>query len=139
MRRLGGLDKNTITAKTMTHQISHSYQDGVLHFTAAKGLNTPDSIPAWDQLHIISHEHEAKRILIEFKACGRISMAHCFDLIERIPFLCQRLACKVALFEQHMSEEARDLLKFVESTANIRGANLKLFRNMEEAKLWLGE
>ncbi|MBC8207178.1 MAG: hypothetical protein ISR85_00295 [Kiritimatiellales bacterium] len=123
----------------MTHQITHSYQDGVLYFTAAKGLNTPESLPEWDQLHIISHEHEAKRILIEFKACGRISMTHCFDLIERFPFLCQRLTCKIALFEQHMCEEARDLLKFVETAATDRGAHIKLFGDLEEAKLWLGK
>ncbi len=64
-------------------------------------------------------------------------MTHCFDLIERIPFLCRRLACKVALLEQHMEEEARELLKFVETAATDRGAHLKLFRDLEEAKLWL--
>ena len=64
-------------------------------------------------------------------------MEHCFDLIERIPFLSKRLACKIALFEKHMGEETRELLRFMETAVTDRGANFKLFLELEEARLWL--
>ena len=64
-------------------------------------------------------------------------MEHCFDLIEKIPLLSRHLACRIALFEKHMSEEARELLRFVETAISDRGAHFKLFDELEEAKLWL--
>jgi len=124
----------------MSYQVTHLHQDGVLHFVATGTMSTPETIGIWDQLHSKAHEHEAKRILIEcVSTSGRISMEHCFDLIEKIPLICRSLACKVALFEKHMSEETRDLLLFVETAITDRGAPFKLFCELEEAKLWLNK
>jgi hypothetical protein len=101
-------------------------------------MNSPENITIWEHVMKVSHEHKAKRILIECAAAsGRISMAHCFELIEKIPNLCRMLACKIALFEKHMGEETRELLKFVETAAADRGAHFKLFNDMEEARIWL--
>ncbi len=101
-------------------------------------MNSGENVGMWHHVHAIAHEHQAKRILIECAAdSGRISMAHCLELIEKIPLLCRRLACKVALFEKHMGEETRDLLTFVENAATDRGAHFKHFSELEEARLWL--
>lgn len=122
----------------MSHQVTHSHQDNVLHFVATGTMNTPENSGIWKHIHTTAHEQEAKRILIEcVSTSGRISMEHCFDLIEKIPPLCRQLACKVALFEKHMTEETKDLLLFVETAVTDRGAPFKLFFELEEAKIWL--
>lgn len=118
--------------------IKHFHEDDVLHIVATGSMGLEETLSMWEHMQTLAHEHNAKRILIECAAsCGRISMTHCFDLIERIPFISRHLACKIALFEQHMSEEARDLLRFIETSVMDRGAHFKLFFELEEAKLWL--
>jgi hypothetical protein len=127
------------TKKTMPHLIKHLHEDDdVLHVIASGPMNLGETASMWDHMQTLAHEHNAKRILIECAAsCGRISMTHCFDLIERIPFMSRHLACKIAMLEQHMSDEAHDLLRFIETSVTDRGAHFKLFRELEEAKLWL--
>jgi len=122
----------------MSHLIKHLHDDDVLHFIVSGEMNLPENVSMWEQVQNLAHQHSAKRILIECAAsCGRISMMHCFDLIERIPFMSRHLACKIALFEKHMEKEARDLLRFIETSVTDRGAHFKLFFEIEEAKLWL--
>ena len=122
----------------MSNFIKHLHDDDVLHIIASGPMNLEASVCMWDQVQKLAHDHSAKQILIECAAsCGRISMTHCFDLIERIPFTSRQLACRIALFEKHMSEEARDLLRFIETSVTDRGAHFKLFFEMEDAKLWL--
>lgn len=124
----------------MRDKISHLKDGDILHFTASGAMNSGDDTHMWEYMKTVSHEKQAKRILIECTTpCGRISMEHCFDLIEKIPFISRHLACKIALFEKHMSEETRELLKFVETAVTDRGAHFKLFGELEEARLWLNK
>lgn len=122
----------------MSHPISHLNQNGVLHFIAIGEMNNAEYTGMWEYVQRVAHQNSAKRILIECAdSCGRISMEHCFDLIEKIPAISRNLACKIAFFKKHMSEETRELLRFVETAVTDRGAHFKLFFEMEEAKLWL--
>ena len=122
----------------MSHRVCHSHLDNVLHITVEGALNSADTASLWEQAHTLSVEHEAKRILIECPGGPeRISMAHCFELIEKLPQLSRRLACKIALLKQDAGDETRELLKFVETAAADRGAHLKLFFDPEEAKIWI--
>jgi len=122
----------------MSPPVTHSNQDGTLHFVASGAMNNGENTYIWDHVQTVALEHTAQRILIECDAaCGRISMEHCFDLIEKMPTISRRLGCKIALFEKHMSEEAREVLKFVETSVTDRGARFKIFFDLEEAQIWL--
>ena len=122
----------------MPQLIKYLYKDNIHHFIASEPMSMRENVNMWEQMQNLAQEHNAKRILIECAAsCGRISMTHCFDLIERIPFMSRQLACKIALLENHMNEEARDMLRFIETSVTDRGAQCKLFSELEEAKLWL--
>lgn len=124
----------------MSLPVRHSHENGVVHFVASGSMHQGETFHIWKHIQDIAHQYQAKRVLIEYSAsCERISMEHCFDLIEQIPVMSRHLACKIALFEQHMSEEARELLKFIEASVTERGAHLKLFCKLEEAHLWLRE
>lgn len=124
----------------MSRLIKHSYDDNVLHFIAHGEMNKSETVSMWEHMQNLAYEQNAKRILIECAAsCGRISMEHCFVLIERIPFLSRQLACRIALFEKHMSGETRELLRFIETAVTDRGAHFKLFLELGEAKLWLNK
>lgn len=110
----------------------------MLHITTTGSLNNSDNIGIWEKVNEVSKEHQAKRVLIECRAApGRISMDHCFELIEKLSQLCRSLACKVAFFKHHAGDETRELLRFVETAASDRGAHMKLFFDLEEAKLWV--
>jgi hypothetical protein len=122
----------------MLHTVTHTHQDGVLHIKATGAMNRSESVRIWEQVQSISHKHPAERILIEcIPTSGRISMEHCFELIDRVPLISRCLACRIALFGQHMGDEMRELMKFVETAVTDRGAQFKLFFELEEARLWL--
>ncbi|QHI69514.1 hypothetical protein [Tichowtungia aerotolerans] len=122
----------------MSYQISHSYQDDVLHITVSGILNNPDTLLVWHQVVEISHGHRPRAILLECSLnADRISMDHCFELIDRLPLLCRLLNCRIAIFGRKIEDETRDLLKFVETATRDRGAKVKLFGAIENARFWL--
>ena len=122
----------------MSDRVSHIYDDDVLHITVKDALHNADHLPVWSRVFDISHQHGSERILLECVLnSDRISMAHCFEMIDRLPFLCRLLDCRIAMFEQNAGDEARELLRFVETAAQDRGASLRLFCGKDEATLWL--
>jgi hypothetical protein len=110
----------------------------MLHISICGVFNHVDSLPVWQQVFELSHQTRPLGILIELTLhADRISMDHCFEIIERLPLICRLLDCKIAVFGKKAGNEARELLKFVETASRDRGARVRLFDALEDAKLWL--
>lgn len=122
----------------MSYQVSHTHKDDTLHISVSGIFNHVDSLPVWQQVFELSHQIQPRSILLECTLhADRLSMDHCFELIDRLPLICKLLECKIAIFGKKIGDEARELLKFVETASCDRGARVKLFHAAEDAHHWL--
>lgn len=122
----------------MSYNLKHIHKDNILHVTLKGTLSHANHLDVWKQIFDLSQGHTPIGILLEcILSTQRISMTHCFEMIDRLPLLSSLLNCRVALCETESGDEVHDLFRFVETAAQDRGANLRFFNTAEDARLWL--
>lgn len=122
----------------MSYKVLHEKKDGILHVTAGGLFNTAQTVTVWQEVFDLALSERPQGMLLEITLLAdRISMDHCFELIERLPLLSTLLGCKIAILCGQPSGEAAELLKFIETAARDRGANVKLFGAPDDARFWL--